>query len=52
MSPDIVINNNFYQFNVDEHKFEQIKYALEKITNGTGPLIIGHRVTEGKKFKT
>jgi hypothetical protein len=42
---ELTLNGDFYQvkFKEDDYKFEQIKHALEKITNGTGTLII-HKV--------
>jgi len=30
------------EFNADDQKFEQLKLALQRITNGTGTLIIHH----------
>ena len=44
---ELTLNGDSYQvqFREDGHKFEQIKQALEKITNGTGILII-HNVSD------
>lgn len=41
---ELLLNGNFYQveFNADDQKFEQVKLALQRITNGTGTLIIHH----------
>ena len=43
---ELLLNGDFYQvqFEVDRDKFEQIKEAIEKITNGTGTLIIHNAV--------
>ena len=39
---ELLLNENLYQvqFRVDDNKFEKIKEAIEKITNGTGTVII------------